>query len=957
MFGAGRPFKQSEQRQLPQVKVSIRHGNLAYANYPVCVGHYFGDAIISGAEADLDKCLGRALNKRLRLGVYPGGLNTHEIFLQHDKSARPNGAIIIGLGRVGELRPGVLAHSIWRALCAYALKISEWPDDRFGAEGTVRSAKVSFLLIGTGFGGLRIRDSIESIINAVKSANDRLLETHFNDNVIFDEIEILEIHLDEAIEAAKEMERILQDNVALQAHFNWQGNHVVEAGEGGLQGMRFEEMPNWWHRLEIVYEKKIQELRFISVTDRARAEESLVSGQMQLADQFIAEMISNTRNSQQIARTLFEMLIPNPLKELAPNYYDTVLILDTESARYPWELLDDRWGSAKPLAVEAGMLRQLKTRQFRAKPLCTSEKKAFVIGNPVIPVGPEGVIFPDLPAAAKEAELVAEILAGNGFDVNKALRDSRASGHSAQDILAGLHSDGYRILHLAGHGVHEFAMEEHFLGTENCRSCGQNLPQDSKQVSGMVIGNKIFLTPGDVEQMRWVPELVFINCCHLGNTNDHYPAEAKRYNELAANLGTQFINMGVKAVIAAGWAVNDAAARRFAEAFYQSMLSSGDTFGRAVHTARRAIYEEFPNVNTWGAYQCYGNPDFRLTVNEERVNTPQQQQSRRYYYARAEWLADLENLINRIRGNKGAEENNQQWQEKLETCSKRVPLTLRDNWQAQADVAVALATVYGELKEYDKAISYLDKASAAVTSSNVPINTLEQRVHYQIKRALQFHPIANAANAAKKDLIDAIHALETLNNIASTIQRFSLLGNAYKRLAWLQSSEAEITDAIKDKITGALEKMRDNYHNALGKGESIDAYFSMHWITANIVLSWFGKNEPSDASKNEGESADKPAVKPEPKHWNAIDEPERLLLKALEKDVLTSKERENIIKSYQSAAQHDVNRKDKAALCEYFEFLIFMSGQANKKDIQKALQAILRKLVNDNPVKKSPQND
>ena len=27
-----------------------------------------------------------------------------------------------------------------------------------------------------------------------------------------------------------------------------------------------------------------------------------------------------------------------------------------------------------------------------------------------------------------------------------------------------------------------------------------------------------FLTPGDVEQMRCVPELVFINCCHLGNT-------------------------------------------------------------------------------------------------------------------------------------------------------------------------------------------------------------------------------------------------------------------------------------------------------------------------------------------------------------------------------------------------------------------------------------------------------
>ena len=195
-----------------------------------------------------------------------------------------------------------------------------------------------------------------------------------------------------------------------------------------------------------------------------------------------------------------------------------VLILDEEAARYPWELLDDRWGgSHNPPAVVSGLLRQLKTEQYRAKPLHTMEKSAFVIGNPVIPVGPEGVIFPDLPGAALEAEAVAGVLSGNGYDVNKAL-GRRSSGLDASDILTGLHGEAYRILHLAGHGVHEFASGQYYTSKENCQACGQNVPPDQNRVSGMVIGENTFLTPGDIEQMRWVPELVFINCCHLGST-------------------------------------------------------------------------------------------------------------------------------------------------------------------------------------------------------------------------------------------------------------------------------------------------------------------------------------------------------------------------------------------------------------------------------------------------------
>ena len=50
--------------------------------------------------------------------------------------------------------------------------------------------------------------------------------------------------------------------------------------------------------------------------------------------------------------------------------------------------------------------------------------------------------------------------------------------------------------------------------------------------------------------------------------------------------GVQFINTGVKAVVAAGWAVNDAAAVLFAETFHTQMLR-GEQFGDTVREARR----------------------------------------------------------------------------------------------------------------------------------------------------------------------------------------------------------------------------------------------------------------------------------------------------------------------------------------------------------------------------------
>ena len=105
-----------------------------------------------------------------------------------------------------------------------------------------------------------------------------------------------------------------------------------------------------------------------------------------------------------------------------------------------------------------------------------------------------------------------------------------------------------------------------------------------------------------------VPELVFVNCCHLASGDADQLLNYDRAS-FASGVAGALIEIGVRCVIAAGWAVDDDAASVFAETFYGSLLR-GSRFIDAVGDARKAAYERTAHVNTWAAYQCYGDPDW-----------------------------------------------------------------------------------------------------------------------------------------------------------------------------------------------------------------------------------------------------------------------------------------------------------------------------------------------------------
>src|SRR5262249_29686167 len=181
-----------------------------------------------------------------------------------------------------------------------------------------------------------------------------------------------------------------------------------------------------------------------------------------------------------------------------------------------------------------------------------SRSPILVIGEPDCP--PD---YPPLPGAYKEAKAVADCLAAAvpnvASRIDKVMPDTENGPRPvARTVVHALLSDDWRVVHVAGHGA---------------------LPAEDGSPGGVVLSDKTFLGPQEIEAMRIVPELVFINCCHLGA----FPAKALLYDrvDFASGVARKLINIGVRCVIAAGWAVVDGAAQEVATTLYKSLLLSG----------------------------------------------------------------------------------------------------------------------------------------------------------------------------------------------------------------------------------------------------------------------------------------------------------------------------------------------------------------------------------------------
>ncbi len=361
------------------LRVSVSHGDLRNSKYPVAVGHYDGDGIVS-AEKYIDYQLGGRLSKRAGMKLYPGPIGTAEVIMGGEAAA-PAGALIIGLGEMNQLSPEAVRTGVTTAALRYAAHVYEnAPDDG------VQSAGFSSLLIGT-YGGnaLRIKDAVSAVLQGAMQANRVLQEQKLWDRVRIDHIELVEIYEDCAIEAIHAAHRISADpplDFADKVTIEVGPRELVSIGGGRYQRPPSDYETYWWSRIQVTATKDRKDrqdgLEFLLLTDRARAEASTQGTQRQLVDQMVTRAIDQTRYEPKLSSALFELLIPNALKDQAEHVQ---LIVDRESARYPWELLTERSQPEKPLATRIGILRQFKSDDGRPRPQSSRGVEALVVGD------------------------------------------------------------------------------------------------------------------------------------------------------------------------------------------------------------------------------------------------------------------------------------------------------------------------------------------------------------------------------------------------------------------------------------------------------------------------------------------------------------------------------------------------------------------------------------------------
>jgi CHAT domain-containing protein len=718
---------------------------------------------------------------------------------------------------------------------------------------------------------------VAALVRGVLAANQQFSEARPDVPVRITQLEIVELYLDIAVTAARALVRVAEQINRDGARYGMrvEADRELRQGKGFSQRLDASLGVAYWPRLEVTDADLREEclsppegaeplaakprrafaerLRFAYLGQRARSETTLHQRQPGLVESLVESSIRESAYVEDLSRTLFQLLVPHDFKNQARQMDRMVLVLDGYTANLPWELLlaDD-----KPLALSTRMVRQLQSPRYRTQVRQTLEKRAYVIGNP----STEGFnkVFADGPTrkapealdglegAGNEAQTVVNVLRQNGYDCEEAI-----GGEKAVDIINKLYRSLYRIVHIAAHGVYD----------EKTRDGGSR--------SGVVLSDGLLITAAEIGAMETVPDLVFLNCCHLAKAD----ARPVAFNRLAYSISRELIEMGVRAVVAAGWAVDDGAARVFAEEFYSQILRNRP-FGDAVFAARSRTHEEFPGLNTWGAYQAYGDPGFVIDPLRDRADSE----------AVEGWKpVTQEELMQRLRelATKAASGEPPSTERSLELAGA-VDMALQscpDAWKSLPAVRFALGEVYAELGEayFEKAREqYLAAIRPEDRSGRVPIRAIEQLANLEARTG---HTTANAVL-----ITTALGRLEGLVQLAATTldraeqnngaespalsnpERAALLGSAYKRLAAvLAGNLRQDHDKEGGDVLLALERAIDWYAKA-----GTQPYQVLNLLALEAVRD-FGKAEPTSLDRVRGCALQASAAwRANPDFWNAV---------------------------------------------------------------------------------------
>jgi len=806
------------------LRVSVLNGNLSFVRQPLLVGHYRSLAL-TGTERVIDGLVGGAMGAALAAGLYPDTPGAHQVFLNHRRDANnpwrvpaPESTIVIGLGDEGKLRETDLVLSVRQGVLAWAQRVSEQPG------GAASSFELAATLMGSG--GVRITagSAARAIAQGVREANERLA---INGWPKVSHLILVELFLERASDAWRGLQLLASAGAGrfetaptvvsgigalrrqIDSGYRGTDYDLISALTAGVPG----NSPAGGTAGNAAVPATSDTIAYTLDTKRARTEVRAQMTQGKLVRELVTRASNDTNADKQIGRTLFQLLVPPELEPFLAGTSNMLLELDGGSAGIPWEMLDTGGSRGagddpRPWAIRSRLLRKLRLEVYRERVQdANADDSVLVIGEPLVSSKDYG----RLPGAQAEAKaVVQQLITGGGIAPERVVR---LLGHDdATTIINALLARCYRIVHVAGHG-------EYGAG------------------GGVVLSGGTFLGPREINTMRTVPELVFVNCCHLAAREPGDVLGNFDRTGFAAGVAEALIRIGVRCVIAAGWAVDDGPAATFATTFYRELMA-GAPFIRAVAAAREAAWDRGGNGNTWAAYQCYGDPNwvFDATVKDAQPTLISNNDDQYDGVSSPLGLAlALEELAVGSR-----------WQAiKPEVQLPKIQhLEARFGtlWRGMGAICEAFGLACAEAGATDEAIGWYDEAlqcndaSASMKVAEQLGNLRARQAWKHVSKAPASGPaLARALDEGRVQIMHALALLEPLAALQPTLERLSLCGSAWKRLVLLEA-RAGNKAAERAALTKTTEYYRQAEQRAANSGHPELFYPAMNRLAGELVM-------------------------------------------------------------------------------------------------------------------------
>ena len=587
----------------------------------ISVGHYIGVKPVY-AEADLDSAISRALvgksdseelsesecllTKMTERGMIRGELGRPFLLAdpRDDSGGDARLIAVAGMGFPGQFGLPELT-VLSRELC--------WILGELGKQHLLT------VLIGSGAGNLSPRDAVQGWLQGIKQALRNSADRPGSrlTRVTFVEVDARRLRpLKMAIESVANE---IGDTVKVK--YCGLNDKEIKNRFKEARDLQIREFERSWEDPAIVVDPSPtrvtvqmtgQSYRFGAITTDASVPERVIPLDPRLVESVNDRLAVATerRDQQEWGQLLEQLLIPRDLRMHLSGKAPLVMVLDRTTAKIHWEMLAQP-APAGPAGVALGEDDHLErfvatarglTRQFRTgfapspepAPPARHELRVLVAVDPAEDAR--------LPGAEQEGIEVADLFESfNSVFAEKSnhrVYVERLFGPyeaTRENVLKRLTLESWDVFHFAGH-------------------CYFN-PEDPS-ASGWIFGMKDqeILSANELDRIDCVPRFVFSNACQSGVTPDQCD---RRDAALAPSFAEAFFQRGVTNFVCTAWPISDSAGRVFARTLYRRLLGlhHPEAFEpapmfQAMREARRKLARD--DGNTWGAYQHYGNPNFRF---------------------------------------------------------------------------------------------------------------------------------------------------------------------------------------------------------------------------------------------------------------------------------------------------------------------------------------------------------